>query len=201
METPQTSLDSRLVNRFDYDDIFGTALNRFCVQAACGIPLTVHGSGGQTRGYLDIRDTVRCVELAITRPAAEGEYRVFYQFTEQFSVVELAKLIESVGGGLGLEVRVQFIENPRVESENHYFNAAHTKMLDLGLQPHYLSESSLERMIQYAIAHKGNVDRSIIQPRVNWRSTRNVVNNESKAPDAFDRTNQDTPDVRVGADD
>ena len=113
----------RLVNRFDYDDIFGTALNRFCVQAACGIPLTVHGSGGQTRGYLDIRDTVRCIELAINNPPSLGEYRVFNQFTEQFSVLELSKLVEQAGDKLGLNVAVEFIENPRMEKDSHYFKA------------------------------------------------------------------------------
>lgn len=201
MDTPQTALDTRLVNRFDYDDIFGTALNRFCVQAACGIPLTVHGSGEQTRGYLDIRDTVQCIELAIANPAVEGEYRVFNQFTEQFSVSQMAKLVEQAGGKLGLQVGVEFIENPRVEKESHYFKAAHTKLLDLGLEPHFLSDSLLESMLNYAIARRDDVDRTVIQPRVNWRSTRNVVRKQPASTEAQIGRMSASSNIQVGADD
>lgn len=199
--THETDLDPRLVNRFDYDDIFGTALNRFCVQAACGIPLTVHGSGGQTRGYLDIRDTVACVELAIANPPEDGEYRVFNQFTEQFSVVELAKMVEEVGGGLGIEVSVEFISNPRVEKESHYFNAAHTRLLDLGLQPHYLSHSSLSSMLNFAVARREWVDDSVIQPRVDWRSTRNVLQRKPAAFQTPSLSESEALEPQVGADD
>src|SRR5881296_2736274 len=106
-----------LINRFDYDDVFGTALNRFCVQAAIGHPLTVYGKGGQTRGFLDIRDTVRCIELACLNPAKRGEFRVFNQFTEQFSVLDLALMVQSAGKTLGLEVQIEHLEDPRVELE------------------------------------------------------------------------------------
>ena len=141
IETEETALDERLATRFDYDDVFGTALNRFCVQAVIGHPLTVYGKGGQTRGYLNIVDTLRCVELAVTHPAAAGEFRVFNQFTEQFSVQQLAEHVQKAGKEVGLEVTVDPIENPRVEMEEHYYQATHTKLLDLGLEPHLLSET------------------------------------------------------------
>src|SRR5262249_43426672 len=120
--TDQTGRDEALMNRLDYDEIFGTALNRFCIQAAIGHPLTVYGKGGQRRGFLDIRDTVRCIEIAICNPAAPGEFRVFNQFTEQFSVLDLALMVQRVGKEAGLEVEVRHLQNPRVELEEHYYN-------------------------------------------------------------------------------
>src|SRR5438552_17032363 len=104
IETEETRLDDGLATRFDYDEVFGTALNRFCLQAVIGHPLTVYGRGGQTRGYLNIVDTMRCVELAALNPPAQGEYRVFNQFTEQFSIVELAELVQKAGAEYGLPV-------------------------------------------------------------------------------------------------
>src|SRR5271157_3000594 len=131
--TDETALDGALVNRFDYDEVFGTVLNRFCAQAALDYPLTVYGKGGQTRGFLDIRDTVRCVEIACLNPAARGEFRVFNQFTEQFSVLELARMVQTAGKKLDLEVQVEHIPDPRVEAEEHYYNAKHSKLIELGL--------------------------------------------------------------------
>ena len=104
-------------------------LNRFCVQAVIGHPLTVYGTGGQTRGFLNIRDTLQCVELAVENPAERGEFRVFNQFTEQFSVAQLAELVKHAGEHLGYTVAIEHVENPRVELEEHYYNAAHTKLL------------------------------------------------------------------------
>ena len=124
------------MTRFDYDEIFGTALNRFCVQAVIGHPLTVYGKGGQTRGALNIRDTLQCVELAVNNPGELGEYRVFNQFTEQFTVGELAERVKKAGEELGHSVEIQSFPNPRVEMEEHYYNAANTKLRDLGLEPH-----------------------------------------------------------------
>lgn len=178
--TKQTERDHSLVNRFDYDDIFGTALNRFCVQAAVGQPLTVYGKGGQTRGFLDIRDTVGCIELAIRNPAGPGEYRVFNQFTEQFSVGQLAEMVKQAGAELGIDATIEHVPNPRVEAEEHYYNAAHTKLLDLGLQPHYLSESLLDSLLNIAIEYRHRVDPSIIRPRVDWRSPENAVVGRSR---------------------
>ena len=167
--TEQTALDEILVNRLDYDAIFGTALNRFCVQAAIGHPLTVYGTGGQTRGFLDIRDTVRCVEIAVAHPAAAGEFRVFNQFTEQFSVIDLAMMVQRAGTEAGLSVEVQHLENPRVEMEEHYYNAKNTQLRDLGLQPHCLSESLLNSLLHFAIKYQDRVDRTQIWPNVTWR--------------------------------
>ncbi len=132
--TDETSLDEALINRFDYDEVFGTVLNRFCIQAAVGHPLTVYGKGGQTRGFLDIRDTVRCVEIACLQPANPGECRVFNQFTEQFSVLELAQMVQDASKTLGLKAQIDHLPDPRVEAESHYYNAKHSKLVDLGLE-------------------------------------------------------------------
>ncbi|MDM9584109.1 MULTISPECIES: NAD-dependent epimerase/dehydratase family protein [unclassified Nostoc] len=166
--TEETGIDELLINRLDYDGVFGTALNRFCIQAAIGHPLTVYGKGGQTRGFLDIRDTVRCVELAIANPAEAGEFRVFNQFTEQFSVGELALMVKKAGNAIGLNVEINHLDNPRVEKEEHYFNAKNTKLLDLGLQPHLLSDSLLDSLLNFAIKYQTRVDHKQILPKVSW---------------------------------
>ena len=168
--TSQTERDPRLVNRFDYEEVFGTVLNRFCTEAAVGHPLTVYGKGGQTRGFLDIRDTVRCVELAILNPPEQGEFRVFNQFTEEFSVGQLAEMVVDAAGKLGIEGRIEHVPNPRVELEEHYYNAKCTKLLDLGLEPHYLSNSLLDSLLNIAIEHRERVDQEAIMPRVGWRT-------------------------------
>lgn len=167
--TDETALDEALINRFDYDEVFGTVLNRFCVQAAVGYPLTVYGKGGQTRGYLDIRDTVRCIELACLNPAAKGECRVFNQFTEQFTVLDLARMVQAAGRKMSLTVDIQHLPDPRVEAEQHYYNARHSKLADLGLQPHLLSESLLDSLMNIAIRYRERIDESVFLPRVNWR--------------------------------
>ncbi|MBD2542498.1 UDP-sulfoquinovose synthase [Planktothricoides raciborskii] len=176
--TDETGMDEMLINRLDYDGVFGTALNRFCIQAAVGHPLTVYGSGGQTRAFLDIRDTVRCIELALgnpaergvfSHPAAPGEFRVFNQFTEMFSVKDLAMKVKQAGVSLGLDVEVHNIDNPRVEKEEHYFKAKNTNLLDLGLKPHYLSDSLIDSLLKFAIKYKDRVDQKHILPKVSWR--------------------------------
>ncbi|KAG6772597.1 hypothetical protein POTOM_024014 [Populus tomentosa] len=169
VRTDETEMHEELSNRLDYDGVFGTALNRFCVQAAVGHPLTVYGKGGQTRGYLDIRDTVQCVELAIANPAQPGEFRVFNQFTEQFSVNELASLVTKAGEKLGLDVKTISVPNPRVEAEEHYYNAKHTKLIELGLEPHLLSDSLLDSLLNFAIKFKDRVDTKQIMPSVSWK--------------------------------
>ncbi len=166
--TDETGMDELLINRLDYDGVFGTALNRFCIQATVGHPLTVYGKGGQTRGLLDIRDTVRCIELAIANPAEPGEFRVFNQFTELFSVGDLAMMVKKAGNALGLNVDINHIENPRVEKEEHYFNAKNTKLLDLGLQPHFLSDSLLDSLLNFAVKYQHRVDHKQILPKVSW---------------------------------
>src|SRR3984957_3932659 len=172
--TDETAMDEALINRFDYDDVFGTVLNRFCVQAAIGQPLTVYGKGGQTRGFLDIRDTVRCVELACLTPAKRGECRVYNQFTEQFSVLDIALKVQEAGKALGTKVEVDHIPDPRVEAEQHYYNAKHSKLLDLGLKPHLLSDSLLDSLMNIAMKYKDRVDTTMMLPQVNWREPRNA---------------------------
>jgi UDP-sulfoquinovose synthase len=175
VETPETTLDPRLATRFDYDGVFGTALNRFLVQAVVGLPLTVYGKGGQTRGFLDIRDTLACVELAIFNPAARGELRVFNQFTEQFNVAGLAEAVREAAQEFGFDVTINHLPNPRVEKEEHYYNAANTRLLDLGLKPHYLSETLLESVMRVVMQHRDRVRPELIMPAVNWRRTHNPL--------------------------
>ena len=167
--TEETGMDELLINRLDYDGVFGTALNRFCIQAAIGHPLTVYGKGGQTRGLLDIRDTVRCMELAIANPAEAGKLRVFNQFTELFTIKDLADMVQKAGATIGLKVEINNLDNPRVELEEHYLNAKNTKLLDLGLQPHYLSDSLLDSLLNFATKYKERVDIQQILPKVSWR--------------------------------
>ena len=172
VETEETARDERLVTRFDYDELFGTVLNRFCVQAVIGHPLTVYGAGHQTRGFLNIRDTLACVELAALNPAERGEFRVFNQFTEQFSVLELAELVKEAGEHLGYGVEIQHYDNPRVEKEEHYYNAIHTKLLDLGLEPTLLGEELVESIIHAIERHTGRVIDSAIDPKTRWNPAR-----------------------------
>jgi UDP-sulfoquinovose synthase len=169
IHTDETKLDDRLLTRFDYDEVFGTALNRFCLQAVIGHPLTVYGKGGQTRGYLNIVDTIQCIELASANPAAAGEFRVFNQFTEQFSVNDLADIVQRAGREYGIDVTVDHVHNPRVEKEEHYYNAKHTKLLDLGLQPHLLSETLVESMFAAIERYRDRVIPDHIEPRTTWR--------------------------------
>jgi len=144
------------------------------VQAVVGHPLTVYGSGHQTRGFLNIRDTLQCVELAVANPAERGEFRVFNQFTEQFSVLELANLVKQAAEHLGYSVKVDHVENPRVEKEEHYYNAIHTKLLDLGLEPTLLGEELVESIIHAIERYKERVIESAIDPHTRW--------NPSKSP-------------------
>lgn len=168
IETEETRIDDRLATSFHYDDVFGTALNRFCLQSVAGIPLTVYGKGGQRRGFLNIRDTLRCIELAIVNPAQAGEYRVFNQFTETFTVLELAELVAQQARHLGLSVEINHLENPRVEAEEHHYNPAHTKLLSLGLQPHLLSDELVDSMISTILRYKDRIKREIILPKIKW---------------------------------
>ena len=171
IETPETKLDERLITRFDYDEAFGTALNRFCVQAVIGHPLTVYGKGGQTRGFLNILDTLQCVELTAANPPAAGEYRVFNQFTEVFTVAELAEKVRHAGEEIGIPVQVRNVANPRVEQEEHYYNPKHTKLPSLGLQPTLLSETLIESALHVIDRYKGRVIGDVIDPSTEWRPT------------------------------
>ncbi len=170
LSTPETDLDQRLLPNFHYDDIFGTLVNRFLVQAVAKVPLTVYGKGGQIRGYLNLNDTLQCVDLAASNPAEEGELRIFNQLTETFSVNELAEKVKKVGDQMGLGVDIKPIENPRKEAEDHYYNPAHTGLLDLGLEPHYLTDDVLASMLEQVLNYKEAIDASKIMPRVKWNN-------------------------------
>lgn len=168
METDESRQDNRLVPIFNYDDIFGTVLNRFLVQAVAGVPLTVYGKGGQTRGYLNLKDTLACVELALQHPADAGEYRVFNQYVETFSVNDLAQKVHEAGKALGLKVEVQNVPNPRLEAEEHYYSPVHTGLMSLGLKPHYLDEATLVDLLQLVFKYRDQIQPQLILPQVRW---------------------------------
>lgn len=168
LETPETAQDPRLATRFDYDSVFGTVLNRFIIQAVIGHPLTVYGSGGQTRGLIDIRDTANCVRLAAENPAEAGEFRVFNQMTESKSVAELAKTVAET---YAKDAQIEFLDNPRVEADTHYYNVKHTRLVELGLQPHLLADTLIESLFDIVERHKDRVDVRALRPTVDWRAT------------------------------
>lgn len=153
---------------FNYDELFGTVINRFVVQAVAGYPLTVYGKGGQTRGYLNIKDTLQCVRLSLENPAPEGELRIFNQFVETFTVNELAEKVQKVGDQLGLKVTIKKIENPRLEAEEHYYNPAHTGLMDMGLEPHLLTDDVLAEMLKTVIQYRDNINEEAIFRGVKW---------------------------------
>lgn len=169
-QTDQTSRDPRLATRFDYDAVFGTVLNRFVIQAALGQPLTVYGKGGQTRGMLDIRDTVECLRLAVENPADRGEFRVFNQMTESFSVKQVAELVAETYSG---SVEIDYLENPRWELEEHYYNVKHTGLIELGLKPHLLSDTLIESLFPIVEQNKHRVNLDNLLPKVKWASAKN----------------------------
>lgn len=178
-QTAETTMDDRLATRFDYDAVFGTVLNRFVIQAVLGHPLTVYGGGGQTRGIIDIRDTVRCVQLACEHPADRGEFRVFNQMTESMSVGGIAETVAECFPG---EVRIVHLENPRVEHEEHYYNVTHTRLLDLGLTPHLLSDTLISSLFEVAKRFAHRVRPEVLRPSVNWRAAASPTH-ESTAPE------------------
>ena len=166
--TDETESEERLLPFFNYDEIFGTVLNRFVVQAVAGYPLTVFGKGGQTRGYINIKDTLNCIRLSLETPANKGELRIFNQFTETFSVNELAERVKHAGNELGLNVKIQHVENPRKEAEDHYYNPKHTGLLDLGLKPHYLNDKTLEQLMQFVMRYEDRIAQDQIYRNVKW---------------------------------
>ncbi|RDY68473.1 NAD-dependent epimerase/dehydratase family protein [Halobacillus trueperi] len=169
LHTAETRLDPMLVNRVDYDGVFGTALNRFVNQAAIGHDITVYGSGGQTRAFLNIEDTVRCVEIAAENPADKGEFRVFNQFTEWFSVQDLAERVQKIAKEEGLDIQVKNIENPRIENEDHYYNAVNTKLRDLGLEPHLLTDDVIRDILLTAVENKNRIIEENVLPSITWK--------------------------------
>lgn len=169
LHTDEADLDEGLINRLDYDGVFGTALNRFIIQAAIGHNLTVYGSGKQTRAFLNIQDTIRCVEIAAENPADKGEFRVFNQFTEEFSVLELAEKVQRVAESKGLEISIDHIENPRIEKEEHYYHAVNTNLIDLGLEPCLLTDEHISNTLDTALKYKDRVLKENVLPNVTWK--------------------------------
>jgi UDP-sulfoquinovose synthase len=170
LDTEETLLADGLHTSFHYDAVFGTVLNRFIVQAVAGIPLTVYGGGSQTRGYIDIRDTIRCIEIAALNPPRPHEFRVFNQVTTHYSVNHLVQLVQSAGQRIGLSASVNHIPNPRVEMENHYYNPKYTTLQKLGLNPHYLGDSSISTMLRTVMRHRNCIDSAQVTPNIDWRS-------------------------------
>ncbi|MCD4677356.1 MAG: NAD-dependent epimerase/dehydratase family protein [Desulfobacula sp.] len=166
--TEENKGDEQLLPFFSYDELFGTVLNRFVVQAVIGYPLTVYGKGGQTRGYLNIKDTLNCVKLSLENPAKKGELQIFNQLTETFSVNELAGKIFNAGQKIGLDVTIKSIENPRKEMEEHYYNPVHTGLVELGLKPHFLTEEVLVEMMNFVIKYKYNIAKHKIFRGTKW---------------------------------
>ena len=167
--TEESLVDDRLLTSFHYDDIFGTVVNRFLTQVVAGIPMTVYGDGGQTRGYLNIKDTLQCIGLALNFPPEKGEFRVLNQFTETFTVSEIADKIFRAAKTLGLNPSIKSIENPRVEKESHYYNVQHTGLLDLGLKPNFMNEHTIIELLEKISKYKKLIQPDRIMPRVNWR--------------------------------
>ncbi len=167
-QTPETVLDERLINRFDYDGDYGTVLNRFLMQAAMNYPLTVHGSGGQTRAFIHIRDTVRCVQLAIEHPPEPGErVRVFNQMTETHRLIDLAKMVSGMTG-----VGIDHVDNPRNEADENELLVANRHLLDLGLEPTTLEEGLLKEVAEIARKYAPRADLDKIPCRSAWRPQR-----------------------------
>ncbi len=173
--TDESAADDGLLPNFHYDDIFGTVINRFLVQVLADVPMTVYGKGGQTRGYLNLKDTLQCIELAANTPAKVGELRILNQLTETFTVMELAEKISKVGKELGYKAAIQPIENPRKEAEEHYYNPTYSGLMELGLKPHYLTDEVIAGMIEKIAAFKGSIDKEKIMPRVKWSTPKKHV--------------------------
>ncbi len=169
LATDESADDDRLYSFLNYDEVFGTVLNRFMVQAVAGYPLTVYGKGGQTRGYLHLKDALQCVKLAVETPAEPGELRIFNQFVETFSVNDLAEHVRQSGQRLGLNVQIESLPNPRKEAEEHYYNPAHTGLLDLGLQPNRLTPEIMDRMIGLTMKYRDQIVPERIFRGVKWR--------------------------------
>ena len=177
LETPEAALaadsklltpNSSLLTIFNYDEIFGTIVNRFIVQAVVGYPLTVYGKGGQTRGYLNINDTLQCVHMSEKTPAKKGELRIFNQIMETFSANQLAEMVQRVGTERGHEVKIDHLENPRKEAEEHYYNPVYQGLIDIGVTPHYLTDDVLHGMFAVVEKYRDNIRRDVIFRGIKW---------------------------------
>jgi UDP-sulfoquinovose synthase len=167
-DTEQTKLDDRLATRFDYDGVFGTVLNRMVIQAVLGHPLTVYGNGSQTRGLINLVDTVECIRLASETPAEQGEFRVFNQMTESMSINQIAETIANEFPG---EAAIEHVENPRVETYDHYYHVVHTALESLGLEPTLLSMTLIDHLFDVVERYRERVDMAAIRPTIKWAET------------------------------
>lgn len=169
--------DEKLLTRFDFDQCFGTAINRFCAQAAIGQPLTPYGKGHQRRGFLPLRDSIQCLTIVLENPPKAGEYRVFNQFEEVYDLTELALKVQKVAGQLGLKTEVRRMENPRKEMEDHYYNPDHQNLLDLGYQPTHDIEAEMKIMLQDLIKYKHRIEARAhaLTPDIRWDGSRKKV--------------------------
>jgi len=166
--------DDRLLSRLDFDESFGTAINRFCCQAVIGEPLTPFGRGHQRRGFLPLRDSMQCLTLAIENPPSPGEYRVFNQFEETYDVTELAQKVQKVANELGMNTTIHHLENPRIELEEHYYQPDHQGLLDLGYQPTHDMESELRIMLADLERHRARIEavKDVLIPAIRWDGSR-----------------------------
>ncbi len=168
IETEETKHDQRLQTLFNYDEIFGTILNRFVVQGVVNYPLTVYGKGGQTRGYLNINDTLQCVYMSAKTPAPKGSLRIFNQIMETFSANELAEKVQRVGNRLGYHIEINHLENPRKELETHYYNPTYQGLIDIGVEPHYLTDEVIAGMFHTVEKYKNNIRHDVIFRGIQW---------------------------------
>lgn len=168
VETEESKIDDRLRTIFNYDEIFGTIINRFVVQSVVDYPLTVYGKGGQTRGYINIKDTLQCVHKSEITPASSGELRIFNQITETFSVNQLANMIQEVGVQRGHDVQIKHIENPRKEMENHYYNPSYQGLSEIGVKPTLLSGGILNDLFKVVEEKKKSINKDIIFKGIKW---------------------------------
>ncbi|MDC0597151.1 NAD-dependent epimerase/dehydratase family protein [Candidatus Pseudothioglobus singularis] len=168
IETEESKIDDRLKTIFNYDELFGTILNRFITQAVIGYPLTVYGKGGQTRGYLNIKDTLQCVHMAEQNPSKSGDLNIYNQIMETFSVNQLAELTKEAGQELGYDVKIKNIKNPRVELEEHYYNPSYQGLIDLGVKPHYLTMDIMKGMFEIVAKYKERIKNKVIFKGVKW---------------------------------
>ena len=168
LKANDTINNEELYPEFTYDDLFGTVLNRFIVQAVAGIPLTVYGTGNQIRGYINLTDTVKCINIALKNPAKKGSLEIYNQFTEQFSVNELASKVKNALNKAGFNVTIKKIKNPRIESEKHYYNASNLKMKKRGLKPTLLTDEVIIDLAMFIKKHIKNINKKIIQPKASW---------------------------------
>jgi UDP-sulfoquinovose synthase len=169
MFTEETGQDPSLMPIFNYDEVFGGVMNRFLVQAVAGFPLSVYGKGDQKRGFLNTRDTMQCVYLAASQPAEQGQLRIFNQFTETFSLNQLASMVKRAGDKRGYNVTIEHLENPRVEKEDHYYNIHHSGLSELGLQPIYLTDEIINEFFSIIEQYKKNINKKIFYKGIKWK--------------------------------